>query len=148
MQWLSQDMENMFVTQFHMIYFREYSGMSLYAFNWNFTVLLNMSFCRFYDHKESLKNLLYFIFLWQWYKGSVNYHWKHTPKDLLFMCKGASSRNLGEVWGQVEKKKNMDGMCVCLSAYPVFIYVTLYLCEEYQITRYKPYNAWFNCHLK
>ena len=35
------------------------------------------------------------------------------------------------------EKENTIGMCV--SAYPVFIYVAIFQCEEYHITRYKPY---------
>ena len=39
------------------------------------------------------------------------------------------------------RKRKTRMACVSVSAYPVFICVAIFLCEEYQITRYKPYKV-------
>ena len=97
-------------------------------------------FTQFLWPHKNLKNLLFFhSYLKQKHlkEKMLEVIWKDLLSFLLSLDK-----HLYKVWGQVEKKKNKNGMSV--SAYPVFIYVAIFLCEEYQITRYKPYKVWLS----
>ena len=97
-------------------------------------------FTQFLWPHKNLKNLLFFhSYLKQKHlkEKMLEEIWKDLLSFLLSLDK-----HLYKVWGQVEKKKNKNGMSV--SAYPVFIYVAIFLCEEYHITRYKPYKVWLD----
>ena len=98
-------------------------------------------FTQFLWPHKNLKNLLFLFHSNINQKKLIPKIKKEIRKDLLFFDVGLY-KHLYEVWGQVEKKKNKNGMSV--SAYPVFIYVAIFLCEEYQITRYKPYKVWLD----